>query len=166
MLVIDANVAIAACAKENGFTELEDELAAPPLMWSEARANLHLELFKGAIEHEDATIMHERLEACPVQRVDPPYLGKRAWELAERNGWGRTYDAEYVALAQILKCRVVTIDARLRRGTARMGIVIGIDELLQEHASKTTRSAREPAPEDRSSTQTPSSAASDDQPHE
>ncbi len=60
----DANVAIAACAKENGFTELEDELVAPPLMWSEARANLHLELFKGAIEHEDATIMHKRLEAA------------------------------------------------------------------------------------------------------
>jgi hypothetical protein len=38
MLVIDANVAVAACAKEEGFAELGDELAAPPLMWSEARA--------------------------------------------------------------------------------------------------------------------------------
>jgi hypothetical protein len=76
--------------------------------------------------------MHKRLEACPVERADPPELGQRAWELAERHGWGRTYDAEYVALAQILDCRVVTIDARLRRGAAQLGIVIGLDELLAE----------------------------------
>lgn len=129
MLVIDANVAVAACAQESGFADLGDELSAPPLMWSEARANLHLELFKGEIEREDAEIMHTRLERCPVRREDPPDLGRHAWELAERFGWGRTYDAEYVALAQLLDCRLVTLDARLRRGTARLGIVIGVHEL-------------------------------------
>jgi predicted nucleic acid-binding protein len=131
MLVIDANVAVAACAKQDGFAAIGEELSAPPLMWSEARANLHLELFKGAIEREDAEVMHQRLERCPVQRHDPPDLGRRAWELAERFGWGRTYDAEYVALAQILGC-LVTIDARLRRGAAQLGIVIGLHELLSE----------------------------------
>lgn len=65
MLVLDASVAVAACAKEDGFTELGEDLVAPPLMWSEARANLHLELFKGAITPQDAEIMHTRLEACP-----------------------------------------------------------------------------------------------------
>ncbi|MHB1809532.1 MAG: hypothetical protein ACYCU0_09555 [Solirubrobacteraceae bacterium] len=100
-----------------------------------------MKLFKDAVEHEDATIMHERLEACPVRRVDPPG-------------------------PQILECRVVTIDARLRRGTAQMGIVIGVDELMQEHAEKTTRSASEPASKDQSSAQTRSSAAGDHQPHE
>ncbi|HTD57399.1 MAG TPA: type II toxin-antitoxin system VapC family toxin [Solirubrobacteraceae bacterium] len=137
MLVIDANVAVAACAEENGFNELGDELAAPPLMWSEARANLHLELFKQAIPAEDAAIMHKRLEECPVQRQDPPELGRRAWELAERFGWGRTYDAEYVALAQILSCRLVTLDARLRRGAAQLGIVIGVHELTQPKVETT-----------------------------
>lgn len=141
MFVIDANVAVAACAKENGFAELGNELAAPPLMWSEARANLHLELFKGAIERGDAAIMYERLEACPAQRMDPPDLGKRAWDLAERHGWGRTYDAEYVALAQILDCRLVTIDARLRRGAAQLGIVIGLDELISENEEATATEA-------------------------
>ncbi|MGA7704978.1 MAG: type II toxin-antitoxin system VapC family toxin [Solirubrobacteraceae bacterium] len=131
MLVIDANVAVAACAEENGFDKLGDELAAPPLMWSEARANLHLELFKQAITAEDAAIMHKRLEECSVQRQDPPELGRRAWELAERFGWGRTYDAEYLALAQILSCRLVTLDARLRRGAAQLDIVIGVHELTQ-----------------------------------
>ncbi len=136
MLVIDANVAVAACAKEDGFAELGNELNAPPLMWSEARANLHLELFKGAIQREDAEIMHQRLEKCPVKRHDPPDLGKRAWDVADRFGWGRTYDAEYVALAQMLNCRLVTIDARLRRGAKQLGIVIGLEELLDEQKQR------------------------------
>jgi predicted nucleic acid-binding protein len=149
MLVIDANVAVAACAEENGFDELGDELSAPPLMWSEARANLHLELFKQAITAEDAAIMHKRLEECPVQRQDPPELGRRAWELAERFGWGRTYDAEYVALAQILDCRLVTLDARLRRGAAQLDMVIGVHELAQPvETTESESGSGEPSEED------------------
>jgi predicted nucleic acid-binding protein len=129
MLVIDASVAVAACVAESGFQEIGDDLAAPPLMWSEVRSNLHLDLFKGTISAEDATVMYKRLEGCSVQRKDPPALGRRAWELAERFGWGRTYDAEYVALAEILSCRLVTLDARLRRGSEALGFVIAPHEL-------------------------------------
>jgi hypothetical protein len=50
----------------------------------------------------------------------------------EEDGFGRTYDAEYVALAKILDCRLVTIDGRLRRGADRLGFVIGPDELKPE----------------------------------
>jgi predicted nucleic acid-binding protein len=34
-----------------------------------------------------------------------------------------------VALARILRCQLVTIDARLRRGAARLGFVIGPTEV-------------------------------------
>src|ERR1700677_569393 len=53
MLVIDANVALEACGQEDGFQTLGDDLAAPPLMWSEARANLHLSLINGEITAQD-----------------------------------------------------------------------------------------------------------------
>lgn len=52
-----------------------DELASIPLMWSEARASLHLALLKREIGREDGEIIHDRLENCPVDRVDPPELG-------------------------------------------------------------------------------------------
>jgi predicted nucleic acid-binding protein len=36
-------------------------------------------------------------------------------------GRAKTYDAEYVAPARPLGCRLVTLDARLRRGADRLG---------------------------------------------
>jgi predicted nucleic acid-binding protein len=129
VLVIDANVALEACGQQDGFQTLGADLAAPPLMWSEARANLHLALIKGEITAQDAAIMHERLDNCPVARKDPSGLGRQAWELAEEFGWGRTYDAEYIALAKILKCNLVTIDMRLWRGAKRLGLVITPNEV-------------------------------------
>jgi predicted nucleic acid-binding protein len=129
VLVIDANVAIAACAKPSGFTELRDELAGPPLLWSEARSTLHLQAAKGEIDVERAKLLHERLSAAPIKRLDPPTLGEETWRIADELGWGRTYDAEYVALATILNSRLVTLDARLRRGADRLGIVVTPAEL-------------------------------------
>lgn len=49
--------------------------------------------------------------------------------VAERLGWAKTYDAQYVALAETLGCRLLTIDSRLRRGAARLIETIGPDEL-------------------------------------
>ncbi|HEY3208372.1 MAG TPA: hypothetical protein VGL18_01050 [Actinomycetota bacterium] len=44
-------------------------------------------------------------------------------------GWAKTYDAEYIALARLMRCRLISLDARLLRGAARLGFVIGLDEL-------------------------------------
>lgn len=44
-------------------------------------------------------------------------------------GWAKTYDAEYLALAELLKCRFVTLDARLRRGADRLGYVVSPGEI-------------------------------------
>jgi predicted nucleic acid-binding protein len=129
LLVIDANVAVAACARPDGFEGLGDELVGPPLLWSEARSTLHLQAAKGIIDGNRAQRLHERLIAAPVARLDPPELGSEAWQLAEEFGWGRTYDAEYVALAKLLDCRLVTLDARLRRGADRLGFVVTPAEL-------------------------------------
>jgi predicted nucleic acid-binding protein len=129
VLVIDANVAIAACARPSGFDELPDDLVGPPLLWSEARSTLHLQATKGEITAERAEHLHERLNAAPIKRLDPPDLGEEAWRIADKLGWGRTYDAEYVALAKLLNCRLVTLDMPLRRGANRLNFVVTPAEL-------------------------------------
>lgn len=70
----------------DGFALLGDEHVSVPLMWSEARASLHLALLKGEIGRDDGEIIHRRLENCPVDRVEPPELGREAWQLAEEFG--------------------------------------------------------------------------------
>lgn len=73
--------------------------------------------------------MLDRLLDAPVQAVERGGLMREAWKVAEEMGWAKTYDANYVALARMLACRLVTIDARMRRATARLGFVVGPTEL-------------------------------------
>jgi hypothetical protein len=78
MLVIDANVAVGACAQPDGLQTIgggNDELAAPPLMWSEARANLHLMLIKGELSAQREVLLLERLEAAAVKKRGAKRLG-------------------------------------------------------------------------------------------
>lgn len=114
--VIDANVAVAACFSPAGFKPFgRHKLAAPPLMWSEARSVIRLAVNQRRISEVDGEIAFEALESCRVQKLDPADLGPTAWSIAKEYGWGRTYDAEFVALARLLDCTLVTLDERLLR---------------------------------------------------
>ena len=130
MLVVDATVALSACAVEHGFEVLAGhELVAPALLWSEARSALHELVWRREVDAHDAAVTRDRLEHAPIARRSPARLGDEAWRVANELGWAKTYDAEYVALARLLGARVVTLDARLRRGADRLGVVIGPHEL-------------------------------------
>lgn len=120
---------VAASVTPDGFSMLPGDLIAPPLMWSEAASALHELYWRGQIDGEDASAIFERLQTAPVRQRDPKRLRRTAWDIAEELGWAKTYDAEYLALARLTHTRVVTLDARLRRGADRTGLVIALDEL-------------------------------------
>jgi predicted nucleic acid-binding protein len=130
MLVVDASVALPATLHPDGFKRLgDDTLLAPPLMWSEARSTLHEALWRKELEVDEARAALLHLEAAPVSPSRPAELGEEAWRVADEFGWAKTYDAEYVALAKLRGCRLVTADARLRRATERLGFVVALTEL-------------------------------------
>lgn len=135
-LVLEANVVVPACSRADGFAELgREHLLAPPLIWSEARSSLHEALWRGEVARPQAERALDRLENAPVGRRAPRKLGAEAWRIAEELGWAKTYDAEYLALASLLGCRLVTLDARLRRGADRLGFVTSPGELRSEPGS-------------------------------
>ena len=130
MLVVDASYAVRACGTDGGFRLLgDDQLVAPPLMWSETRSALHEAAWRGEVDHTDASEALLRLDEAPVRPRSPRRLGPEALRLADELGWAKTYDAEYLALAHILGCRIVTVDFRLWRGAARLGTVVLPTEL-------------------------------------
>ena len=130
MLVVDASVGAAAALLGDGFDRLDDdELVAPALMWSEARSTLRQIAWRHETTWEEAEAAHARLERSPVRLGRHRRLGAEAWSIADELGWVRTYDAEYLALARLLDCRVVTADERLRRGADRLGFVVTVQEL-------------------------------------
>jgi len=63
----------------------------------------------------------------PAGRVDRRAAARTP--VLDEFGWAKTYDAQYVALARILACRLVTLDGRLRCGTERLGFVVGPAEI-------------------------------------
>jgi predicted nucleic acid-binding protein len=130
VLVVDASIAVHACLSPNGLATLpRDVLIAPPLLWSETLSALHELVWRGEADPEDGEQGRAILADVPIERREHDRLGDEAWRLADEFGWAKTYDAEYVALARLLGCRLVTLDARLRRATERLGFVVFPTEL-------------------------------------
>lgn len=70
-----------------------------------------------------------RLLKAPVKIRTPTGLIRVAWRVADDLDWAKTYDAQYVALAQMLECQLVSVDERLLRRVARLGVAVRPREL-------------------------------------
>src|SRR5206468_297567 len=96
------------------------DASAPSLLWSEATSALRQLAWRGDIEDRHAEDALDALASAPIA-IEPAHaLASDAYRLAVRLGWARTYDAEYVALANRLRCPLLTVDARLARTAGRI----------------------------------------------
>jgi len=75
-------------------------------------------VFRSELSPALAQRLLEALATAPIRRVVRDDLYPEAYALAEGLGWAKTYDAEYVALARLLSCPLLTADARLARGAS------------------------------------------------
>jgi len=129
-LVIDASIVLDLMVSGTSLDELTDmEPIGPPLLWTEVTAILRRSAWRGALTDDQASEALDGFLAGSVTRRSPADLYRESLGLATRLRWARTYDAEYVALARIERCRLLTSDRRLKRGAGHLAEIIGPTEL-------------------------------------
>ena len=92
---------------------------------------MHEQAWRGTVTSEEAQELFTAVAAAPIAVRRPRELRRRAWEIADRMGWAKTYDAEYCALAELLGATLVTADGRLRASGARLGYVETLGEVAE-----------------------------------
>ena len=129
-LVVDTGVALAACGSSDAREQLRRfRLAAPPLLWSEVHSAVREAVWRSEVTADRAARLLDSFDELAVTRERPAALYETAVVIAQQLGWAKTYDAEFVALARLQRTRVLTTDARLRRGADRTGLVFDPSEL-------------------------------------
>lgn len=96
-------------------------------MWSEFTSALHVAAWRGQITQEQANDSLAQLRRLPIRPRSHSRLQAKTWQLADELGWAKTYDAEYLALADLLGAGIVTFDSRLSRAAKHLGVVTEIE---------------------------------------
>lgn len=68
----------------------------------------------GTLQGTEATLAHQDLSALPIQLCPYLPLSERVWQLRYTM---TSYDASYVAVAELLGVRLLTLDGRLSRAS-------------------------------------------------
>jgi predicted nucleic acid-binding protein len=85
-------------------------LAVPGLALYEAGNVLRRQVLAGALDASAGALAHRSLQTLPLQRWPYTVLADRAWELRSAL---TMYDATFVALAELLGTRLLTLDRRI-----------------------------------------------------
>jgi predicted nucleic acid-binding protein len=107
----------------------EHRLLAPTLLRSQVLSMLHEAVHRGDLPAVDARKRLAVMGAMPIRLLGDGVLRRRAWEIADRLGWGSTYAAEYVALTQLQADALITLDPELARAVEGIVRVASLDEL-------------------------------------
>ena len=87
------------------------ELYAPTLWRSDVLSAMYEAVRRGELAEEDARDRLAYVNGLKIRLLGDAVLRRRAWELAQQLDLPTTYPAEYVALAQLQKCALVSADA-------------------------------------------------------
>ena len=116
MIVLDASAAVSALLNDGEARRIMaiESVHVPHLIDAEVASGLRRHARSGSVAPAAAWAALEAWRRAGVQRYPIPGLLERMWELRENV---TSYDACYVALAEGLRCALVTADTQLARAT-------------------------------------------------
>jgi predicted nucleic acid-binding protein len=65
---------------------------------------------RGDLTDEVALQHHERLTELKMRLLGDRVSRRTAWRIAREQGWGTTYDAEYLAITRLQADTLITVD--------------------------------------------------------
>ena len=95
----------------------DDELVAPSLVLAECTSVLRRKAYDGAIEVSQAQSILEDLLSLPIRLVDEREQFRLAFEIAGRTRRKNAYDMQYVAVALLEHCEMVTLDGGIHQAS-------------------------------------------------
>lgn len=100
----------------------QNPLVAPPLLFAEVTSVLRRHVHLGIVLPQEAILALQELFGIPISVVQSPDVYLRALEFASRLGQARAYDAQYLAVAEIHGCTIVTMDRGLYQSARTLGL--------------------------------------------
>jgi predicted nucleic acid-binding protein len=128
--VVDAS-AVIRLASEGIEVSGEHELLAPTLLRSQTLSALHEAVLRDEMPADVGRDLLTRVgpPGMKIRLLGDAVLRRRAWDVADRQGWTSTYDAEYVALTQLQADAFVTLDPELALSAKGLVATTSIDAL-------------------------------------
>lgn len=125
-VVIDASVMLKLLLPEEGteavrglwarWIEQETEVTAPFLLAYEVISVLRNKVFRGELPPEAGEAAFVAFRTQDISLLHPDGIEEKAWELAKQLNLPTSYDAAYLALAELTECELWTADRRLATG--------------------------------------------------
>jgi predicted nucleic acid-binding protein len=106
------------------------ELYAPTLWRSQTLAAMYEAVRRGELGDDEARARLAYVNGLKIRLLGDAVLRRRAWEIARQLDLPTTYHAEYVALAQLQKCTLVSTDASFLKRIGELGPTAPVQALV------------------------------------
>ena len=137
-LCLDASAALAALLPRHSSDAAErlvrdtvdvgDRFVVPPLLFAEATSVLRRYAHIGAINRGEASGALQDLFSLPIELVHGPEVYLCALDLAHRLGHAKAHDVQYLAVAQMKDCTLLTLDSGLYESARSLSIAARLIE--------------------------------------
>ena len=105
---------------------LGDELVAPPLLLAECTSVLRTQAYERVLDDRQAASMLDDLLKLPISLSDDRRVYTLAFDIAQRTRRKKAYDMQYVAVAVLERCEMVTLDGGVYQAAREQRIDAGL----------------------------------------